>query len=152
MRRYQPQRSDKEVNFTYFLIFFQFSDVQMMEEASAVPQDQYSYGDYYYRTANFNNCDFKSSSYHSNFQLSDNLTNKLDTLMFPQGNLRVEQVLNMVHALRLRHNWNKSETTDVIEFAKILDELVYENIDLSGYLFSKLNLPVENLKAYTFLL
>lgn len=76
--------------------------------------------------------------------------NLLSHQMFPVSNITVENIMNMLQALRIRHNLSQVAIHDVFQYTKVLAGPDHEHIDISQWYQKKFNAPSKNVKLFTF--
>ncbi|KAJ8672046.1 hypothetical protein QAD02_003305 [Eretmocerus hayati] len=81
---------------------------------------------------------------------SENFRNLLDLVLFPPSDLSVEDILNVVQAIYLRHKISKGTRHAILELIKVLAGPEFKNLNLSQYYINEFNQPPEDHKTYTF--
>lgn len=81
---------------------------------------------------------------------SQKLYEKLRLVMFSDSKTTVLDMLNMVQALKLRHNLTKNVIQDIIELLKVLAGQEFIFMDMSQYFVNQFSQPTHGTKLYTF--
>ncbi|KAJ8670915.1 hypothetical protein QAD02_002174 [Eretmocerus hayati] len=81
---------------------------------------------------------------------SENFRNLLDLVLLPASDLSVEDILNMVQAIYLRHKISEETRHAILELIKVLAGPGFKNLNLSQNYNNKFNHPSEDHKTYTF--
>ena len=64
-------------------------------------------------------------------KFSKSFLSVLKMTMFKGSNSSVENVLTIIEALKLRHNWNKTEASDVLDSLIFLAGPTFEKLEIS---------------------